>query len=133
MNVEVGNFLIERERAIATRGQHAHDFLIVQADEIGVLSVKLVHEPVRGGRLVLRNFLHERPVVETMDHLELPVFGSEFEHEGRTWLAHGFVCCGLSEGRRLNVSTGNCSTIFSRCANRISAARSVTRKVSTGL
>jgi hypothetical protein len=43
--------------------------------------MKFVHQPLRGRGLVLRNFFHERLVVEAMNLLEFPVFTGEFENQ----------------------------------------------------
>ena len=74
-------FLIERERPVAAHGQHADEFLVAEADQIGVLGVELVHQPLVGGRLVLRNFLDEGPVIEPVNLLELPVFRRQLEYQ----------------------------------------------------
>jgi len=56
-------------------------FFSGEANEVGVLSVEFVHQPLRWRALVLRDFLHERFVVQPMDLFKLPVFGSEFKNE----------------------------------------------------
>ena len=74
--------MIERERAAAADREHAREFFPGETDQVGVLGVKLVHEPFGRRTLVLRNFLNEGFVVKPVDLFELPVFRREFENEG---------------------------------------------------
>ena len=77
MGIEVRQFLVERERPVAAHGEHPDELLVLQTDEIRVLRVKLVHEPLGGRRLVLRDFLDEGLVVEPVNLLKFPIFGRE--------------------------------------------------------
>ena len=86
VRIEFRQFLVERERPVAAHGQHPDEFLVAEADQIGVLGVKFVHEPLDGGRLMLRDFLDEGPVVQAVNLLELPVFRRQFEYQRFRWI-----------------------------------------------
>ena len=114
VRIEIGNFLIKRERTVAPRRQHADNLLVVETNEVGVLRVKLVHEPMGRRGVVLRNFLDEGAVVQAMDLLELPVFRGKFEHEGGTRGTHDLVCCGFADIARRADQAGNSARMFCR-------------------
>jgi hypothetical protein len=46
--------------------------------------VKFVHQPFMRRALVLRDFLHERLVVQAMNLFKFPIFSREFKNE---WLS----------------------------------------------
>jgi hypothetical protein len=71
--------LVEGKGAAPAGGDHPNDALIAQADEIGVFGVEFIHQAGRAGGLMLRDFLHERSVIELMDLLKFPVLSGDFE------------------------------------------------------
>jgi hypothetical protein len=73
--------LIERERAVATDGEHADESFARETDQIGVLGVKFVDEPLRLRSVMLGNFLGERFIVEPVDLLELQIFRGGLEDQ----------------------------------------------------
>ena len=81
MRVEVFEFLVKRERPIAAHGEHARQSPPAEANQVSVLGVEFVHQPVRWRGLMLRNLLNEGFVVEPMDLLELPILSREFEDQ----------------------------------------------------
>ena len=70
MAVEVGQLLVERERACAASGDHADDFVTVETDRVGVLGVETVDQPLGVVRRMLRDLLDESPIVEPVDRLD---------------------------------------------------------------
>jgi hypothetical protein len=67
VGIEVFEFLIEGERAIAANGERAGQLASAEANEISVFGMEFIYEPVRGLSFVLWDFLDERFVVEPMD------------------------------------------------------------------
>src|SRR5579875_420372 len=92
VTVQIGQLLVKGERAFAPHCQHPNEFPITQANEIGVLAVKLIHQSLGGRTLVLRNLLNESLVVEPMNGFELPILRSEFENQ-RLAFFHRHTSC----------------------------------------
>ena len=106
--------------APAAHGKHPDEFLVAETNQIGVLGVKFVHEPLGGGRLVLRNFLNEGLVIQAVNLLEFPVFGCNFEYQRFLWI-HNLVDSGFGIIPRRASSPAISSPILPRCANKIIA------------
>src|SRR5208282_4469538 len=102
------------------------EFLMAEADQVGVLGVEFVHEPLGRRRLMLGNFLDEGLVIEPVNLLEFPILARAFEHQ-RFLCAHNFVCSGLDATSRRASSAAISSAKFRRCANKIIAATAVMR------
>ena len=67
IGIEILEFLIEREGAIATNGQHAGQLASAQTNKIRVFGMKFIYEPMGGLGFVLRDFFNKRFVIEPMD------------------------------------------------------------------
>ena len=72
IRIEILELFIQRKRPLASHRQHADDLTVHNADDIGVLLMKLVYQDALGISLVLRDLLDKRLVIETVDLLELP-------------------------------------------------------------
>ena len=92
VGVEAGHFLVERKRPLPPAGHHAHQAFAVQADGVGVVGVKLVHQPLLGVPRMLGDLLHERLVIQAVDRLEFPGPGCNLESQGRFRLLHSVLC-----------------------------------------
>src|SRR5258708_17544034 len=71
VSVEVGEFLIERERAPRAQRDHSNDVFLVLADHVLVFSVEPVDQPAVIAHRVLRYLRRERLMVQAKDLLEL--------------------------------------------------------------
>ena len=116
----LGTFWSSENGRPAAHGEHADEFLVAETNQIGVLGVEFVHEPLGGGRLMLRDFLDEGPVIQAVNLLEFPVFGRELEYQRFLWI-HNFGDSGFGATPRRADSTAISSPIFLRCANKIIA------------
>nr|WP_192881170.1 hypothetical protein [Ereboglobus luteus] len=76
--VEIGELAVDGKGARAANGEHSHEAAILQANDVGVFSVKTIHEALVGVRGVLGDFLDEGAVIEAVDLLNFPIFGRDF-------------------------------------------------------
>src|SRR5262249_2927941 len=81
MGIKVFELLIERERAVAANSEHAGKLTAAEAAQVSVFGVEFVHQAVRGGGVVLLDFLHESFVIEPVNLLEFPVLTRGFENQ----------------------------------------------------
>ena len=80
--IEIRQLGIEGKRPTPPHGEHGDDASIPHSDQVGIFRVKLIHEKTCRARCVLRDFLHERLIVEPMNLLKLVRRGGNFEYRG---------------------------------------------------
>src|ERR1019366_3865776 len=98
--------------------------LVAETNQMGVLGVEFVHEPLAGRRLMLRDFLDEGLVNEPVNLLEFPVFRRNLEYQRFLWV-HNFGDSGFGTTPGRADSAAISSPIFLRCANKIIVATMV--------
>ena len=129
VTVDVAELFVERERSFVPYRHHADELVAIQRDEIGVLVVETVHQPLLRVRRVLGDFLDEGFVIETENLLELRFSGGHFKSQGLLRV-HG--CRGTARLSLLSfrpvMSLCISSGIFLRCAIKISSAKADTPK-----
>ena len=79
VGVDVAQLLVEGKRPVAPQGDHAHDPVLVDGDDVEVLVVEAIDVPALGVGLVLRDFLDEGLVSQLEDLLELPKLVRDLE------------------------------------------------------
>jgi hypothetical protein len=67
--VEPFQFTVERERSLTSHCHHANQIVVMQSNNVSVLTVKPVDQSPFNVRRMLRDLFDESPVIEFMDGL----------------------------------------------------------------
>ena len=84
VGIQVFELLVEREGVPGSNGHHADHPITEEANDVRILMMELVDPSPEPVRSVLRNFLYEGLVVQSVDLREFPRLGCDFEPEWRT-------------------------------------------------
>ena len=74
----IGKPGVQRKRPISPDRQHCHQLIPAQGNQISILFMKLIHQPLRWRTLVLRNLFYKGSVVQPDGSVQIPNLHSQF-------------------------------------------------------